>query len=156
MPIDIVSSIQSMRSALDILGTLASAHQKIQTADLKLRIAELIDNVVDGKSALISLQSQNEELLSEIARLKEAYRTKGEVVRVGDAVVIKGSKSGEFWCLACYESSLKLHSLIRTDTVGNNYICTFCKTKYMAHGFLNFQTIESARMKESPSSQKST
>jgi len=77
----IIAAISHLTTATDVVRYLRDAEQVFKTADLKLRIADLVDALANAKLALTDVQellSANDE---EIKRLREALKLKGEVVR---------------------------------------------------------------------------
>ena len=72
---------RGLRAATDIARHLRDTEAAFKTADLKLRIADLVDALANAKLSLAEVQEELVEKDAEIQRLEEALKLKAEVAR---------------------------------------------------------------------------
>jgi hypothetical protein len=124
--------LTSIKNATDIAKVLRTLDASVAQADLKFKIAELVEALADAKISAAELQGLLEEKDKEIARLTEALALTAEVVKGGDAYFKKtadGKPSGEPFCVHCWENKKHLYHLVR-GARSNRMVCPTCKSDY--------------------------
>ncbi len=132
-PASIVTGLAALKHAVDIAKALRQADQSLATAELKLKVVELLGEIVEAKTAMVEVQEIVRDKDSEVARLKDALRIKGEVVKAGDAIFLKdpdGKVRGDAMCLHCWTSQARLNPLVGFAGDRHRYVCHACKSCY--------------------------
>lgn len=115
----ISAGISSIKVAIDIAKDLKGATSAIKDAEVKLKIAELLEAMSEVKVQLVEAQDENLELKRTIKDLELALARQDEVVfRDGYyylAEAQEGKPEGPF-CSNCYSSSNRLSLL--TEVTG--------------------------------------
>jgi hypothetical protein len=131
----ITAGISSIKLAIDIAKELKGATSAIKDAEVKLKIAELLEAMVEVKIQLVDAQDENLELKQIIKKLEESLASQDEVVfRDGyyySADVQEGKPEGPF-CPNCFSSKKQLFLL--TEVVGiarrqGKYLCPECEQR---------------------------
>ena len=131
----ISASIASIKHAIDIAKALVGVDATIAQAELKLKVAELLEALAEAKLAATEFQDVLAKKEQEIARLTEALATKEEVVRRFAAYYKKGPTGtpvGDPYCLRCWELEKKLFHIVR-DSKAHGNRCTVCSTVFDFH-----------------------
>ena len=108
--------VSSVKTAVEIAKTIKDLDAKVQQAELKLKVADLLGALADAKIAATELQDLVAKKDEEIGELRKSIAIKGDVVRRGDAYYMKGSggaAAGEPYCTRCWEVEAKLFHLVR-------------------------------------------
>jgi hypothetical protein len=132
-PVSIIAGISALKNAVDIAKALRQADHSVATAELKLKIVELLGELIEAKTAMFETSELLKDKDAEIARLNEATRLKGDVVKVVDAIFLKSGdgKLGDGpMCLHCWSASSRLNPLIHLAANRRVYFCPACKTQY--------------------------
>ena len=125
--------LTSIKTATDIAKVLRTLDASVAQAELKLKLAEMLESLADAKISAAELQELLEEKETEIGRLTQALSLQAEVVKEKDAYFMKsqdGKRIGEPFCLHCWESNKRLFHLV-SGGYGKSK-CTSCKTEYSA------------------------
>ena len=69
MPIDIPTGITSLNGAIQLGKALVNASAEMDKAELKLKIADLVSELLSAKESLVDAKSAIREMDEEIARL---------------------------------------------------------------------------------------
>lgn len=132
----ISAGISSIKVAIDIAKDLKGATSAIKDAEVKLKIAELLEAMSEVKVQLVEAQDENLELKRTIKDLELALARQDEVVfRDGYyylAEAQEGKPEGPF-CSNCYSSSNRLSLL--TEVTGTfrsfgKYKCPACEQRF--------------------------
>ncbi|MBF7053092.1 hypothetical protein IOC61_07115 [Halomonas sp. KAO] len=132
----ISAGISSIKVAIDIAKDLKGATSAIKDAEVKLKIAELLEAMSEVKVQLVEAQDENLELKRTIKDLESALARQDEVVfRDGYyylAEAQEGKPEGPF-CSNCYSSSNRLSLL--TEVTGTfrsfgKYKCPACEQRF--------------------------
>lgn len=129
----ITAAISGLKTATDLVRYLRDTEQAFKTADLKLRIADLVDALANAKLALTDIQELLTNKDAEIKRLTEALKLKDEVVRHGDAYYSKseaGSPVGAPFCSFCFESKHQLMHINQNPKDRSQSICPSCRSVF--------------------------
>ncbi len=124
--------VSSVKAAVEIAKTIKDLDAKVQQAELKLKIAELLGALADAKIAATELQDLLVKKEEEIAELRKSLAIKGDVVRSGDAYYMKGktgAATGDPYCARCWGVEGKLFQLVR-HPMRPDRVCPVCKTMY--------------------------
>lgn len=129
-PVAIVLS--SLKSAIDIAKAIRSSDISLERAELKLKLAELLETLADAKLELTEVQAELAYKDDEISRLNEALEMKGNVVRYLDAVYLTetGAPTGTPFCLACWSGKHLLRPLVEASDERTSHVCTSCNKRY--------------------------
>jgi hypothetical protein len=124
--------VSSVKTAVEIAKTIKDLDTKVQQAELKLKVADLLGALADAKIAATELQDLLVKKDEEIGELRKSIAIKGDVVRSGDAYYMKGKSgaaAGEPYCARCWEVEGKLFHLVR-HPMRPDRVCPVCKTMY--------------------------
>ena len=127
----ITAAINGLKTATELVRYLRDTEQAFKTADLKLRIADLVDALANAKLALTDIQELLTNKDAEIGRLTEALKLKGDVVRYHDAYYSKseaGGPLGDPFCSLCFESKHQLVHINQNPKDRSQSICPNCKS----------------------------
>ena len=133
---EISTALAGINGAITIGKAIRQADGAIETAELKLQLAELMTNLADAKMALAEMGDAISAKDVEIERLTEAFAFKGETIEYDHFLYKKhetGVPIGRPFCPNCLESSGR-HIL--TQKVPNAPMrtkqCPNCKSSYVA------------------------
>lgn len=126
----ISTGISSIKTAWDIAKDLNSIDSSIQNAELKYKLAELIDALSEAKISMSEMRDANHALKVQVTELeKQLKQADKSIVRIGD-VLYKTNPSGipvgKACCQPCYDN----HTLFVNFAQKNG---TFSCTKCAAH-----------------------
>jgi hypothetical protein len=133
---DIIAGIGAATEGLKLIGELRRIDKEVDKAELKLRLVDLADKLLDAKQALQDAQEERRVLLEKITRLendqqfkKRLQDEKGRLYVLND----DGVREGEPYCDLCYVKENKLFRMIRYK--GNEYgaacyWCNNCRKSY--------------------------
>src|SRR5258708_2315587 len=96
----------SVKHATDIAKALRDAGSSLERAEMKLKMADLMESLADARISAIEIQDTIREQSKEIERLEEAFRFKEKLIRVHDAffeIDEVGEPFGEPYCTRCWE-----------------------------------------------------
>ena len=129
----ITAAVSGLKTATEVVRYLRDSEQAFKTADLKLRIADLVDALANAKLALSDIQELLINKDTEIKRLTEALNQKGEVVRYGDAYYSKSEDDkpmGDPFCSHCFESKHQLIHINQNPKDRQQSTCPSCKNVF--------------------------
>jgi hypothetical protein len=132
----ISAGISSIKVAIDIAKELKGATAAIKDAEVKLKIAELLEAMAEVKIQLVDAQDENLELKQTIKELEAALARQDEVVfRDGYYYLAEqqDSKPEGPFCSNCYSSTNRLSLL--TEVTGTfrrfgKYECPSCEQRF--------------------------
>ncbi|WP_045856538.1 hypothetical protein [Teredinibacter purpureus] len=103
--------LASIKTALDITKELRSIDSSLKDAEVKLKLAELIEALSDAKVNLSAARLENQELRDTIVGLESQLNVKQEVEFKNGFYYRVGCKDGQEpgpFCSLCYNDSNKL------------------------------------------------
>jgi hypothetical protein len=126
---DIIGGISAATEGLKLVNELRKIDKEVDKAELKLRLVELADKLLDAKQALQEAQERQFELISEIKELK-AQALQRARLRDFDGLLFEmgedGAHIGEPYCNQCYIKEEKLFRLIMGPFAGGSHRCSNC------------------------------
>lgn len=129
----IAAALSGLKSATEVAKFLRDADVAIKTADLKLKVVELVDGLATAKLSIAEIQDVIAAKDAEIKRLSDALKLREEVVRYHDSYYRKsahGKPSGDPYCSYCYESRNQLVHLNQNPKDRSQSICPNCKSVF--------------------------
>lgn len=126
---DIGAGLAALKTAADLTKTVREAIKsgKIKPADLDAQIAQIYDQIIDSRAAVVEAQEEIIKLKEEIRVLTDKSQLEKDLTFDGDVYWLKND---EFpYCPLCWGSDLKLVRLQKysTDTYDGirktNYYC---------------------------------
>lgn len=121
---DLITSAGAAIAAGKALLTVVDVKSAVDTADLKLKVAELTSALADLKLSAVDMQDENNEL-------RKKLTLRGRVLYEGTAyweIVDGGAKDGPF-CQRCYDVESRLVRL-QIDRQFGQMACKQCKSGY--------------------------
>lgn len=125
------ATITAIKHSIDIAKAIKDADSTLEKAELKLKIAELIESLADAKISATEFQDVIQEKDSRIAELEDLLKFKDKLVRK-DGMWFKADENGEPidepFCSNCWDSERKaIHLNNRRDF----FECPWCKNKFI-------------------------
>jgi len=133
MPIaEITAALAGVKHASDIAKLIKNSEVSLEAAEVKLKLADLIDNLADAKVEIAKFKEILSERDAEIRRLKKQIEKDGNMVYEEPYYFLvkdNGEKDGPY-CQKCYDSNKKL---IRLQSPGKNgcWQCNECSIDYI-------------------------
>lgn len=125
--------LSSLKTATEITKFLRETDLSLERADLKLKLAELIEALADAKIVLVEVQETLAGKDQRIADLEEAFNSKDDLVRRYDAYYaadLEGKPIGVPYCLRCWETEHKKRQLVHSPKDHRTCVCTSCGHQY--------------------------
>ena len=127
----ITAALTGIKSATDIAKMIKNSGASIEAAEIKFKLAELIDSLADSKIEIANIKELVLEKETEIQKLNAQLKTKENVIWENPYYfrqLSSGQKDGPF-CQRCYDSENKL---IRLHSPNNNgfWQCKECKNDF--------------------------
>lgn len=129
---DILGALTVVRQTLDITKELRNIDGKISDAEFKLKIADLMERVLEVQGALTDAQEREREMLKEIVVLKDkvslrvALRyTNGLLYEINEA----GENVGDPYCNLCHvrhDKLFRMRFLAAEPGFHERYSCDNC------------------------------
>ena len=138
----IATALNGIKSATDIAKYLKQADASLETAETKLKIAELIEQLAEAKMAMADINEIIFEKDREIAELKKALEVSGKLHYEAPYYWLEenGKKDGPF-CQQCYENNRKLIHL-HSPHGGGFWVCKTCKSDYLDKNYIEEGSLE--------------
>ncbi len=127
------TALSSLKTAVDIAKFLRETDLSLERAELKLKLAELVDALIQAKLELAEIQETLIAKDKRIADLQDAFQSKDKVVRNRDAYYVadeNGKPAGVPYCLRCWENDHKRRQLVSDAKEHRMNVCTTCGQKY--------------------------
>ena len=130
---DIMTALSVASKTLEITRTLWNIDSEIDKAQLKLRLRDVIDGLVQTKEALHDAIDRERKLSEKIEALQEEIRFKGSVEDAGGLLSMldhERRRNGEPYCNLCYVRDQKLYRMRHFEAKPGNsssYRCDNCK-----------------------------
>ena len=125
--------LTSLKVATDIAKAINGVDVSVEKAELKYRVAELINALADTKLQVVEVRTLLQEKDKEIEELEVAFELKKTLIRFRDAyheVDENGQPSGDPYCSHCWEARHRAIHLYQASHFG--MICPACNTAYEA------------------------
>ncbi len=125
--------ITSIKNATDIVKVIREAGTTLEKAEVKLKLAELIEALAEAKIQASEVKELLQEKDSQIAELKKAFEMKESLVRAGDAYHEINDASepiGSPYCSHCWEVK---HTAVHLSQIAGSmgdWNCPACKNTY--------------------------
>lgn len=135
---DILATVGAINGAIEIARAVRSADKEIAAADLKLQMADLIDQLANTKIALTELQEELRAKDGEIGELKANFAFRGELVEARNLFFRKhadGDPVGRPFCPRCNEVDGKWISMQRKAGSRRTSWCPECKAEIEVSGY---------------------
>ena len=125
--------LSSVKAATEIAKLIRDSDLSLEKAEMKLKVAELINSLADAKIAAAEVNEIIREKDDRIKELEAAFAFKSKIVRYRDAyyqTTEEGIPSGDPYCPNCWETSKRA---VHLYYIYPNEICPNCKTQYANH-----------------------
>jgi len=126
----ISAALHSLKAAMDIAAYLNTTEKKWNSAELKLKIAELTDALLSAKSGILESSNLLSEKQVEIDRLNEALAFKAKLIFINGLYHASGQPLDNPYCPGCWESNHKAIHLHRVPRDCRSLECPVCRNKY--------------------------
>lgn len=129
----ITAALSSLRTATEIVKLIRESGTSLQTAELKLRLADLLTSVAEARTQLVEVQELLATKDAKIAELELAFAAKDSLKRHNDAYYrlnAAGDPEGEPLCVRCWEVDHRQHQLVRLAIDHRIRTCPACNAKY--------------------------
>ena len=133
---DLLTGLTAVSQTIAITKDLRNIDDKIVVAEFKLRIADIVDKLLDAKQALQDAQEERRQLIQQIEILEESLRFKKRLTdEKGKLFVLNelGQTEGEPFCNQCYVKEGKLYRMLRQPGEQGSfgsYWCSNCKDTF--------------------------
>lgn len=133
MPIaEITAALAGVKHASDIAKLIKNSDVSLEAAEVKLKLADLIDNLADAKVEIAKFKEILSERDAEIQRLKKQIEKDGNMVYEAPYYFLvkeNGEKDGPY-CQRCYDSDEKLIRL-QSPCKDGYWRCNKCSIDYI-------------------------
>lgn len=125
----IAAAFSSIKAATDIAKAIREGAIALEKAEDKLKLAELIDKLVDAKLQIASIQESIMEKEERIRELEKQAEIRGKIIYEAPYYWLdNGSRKDGPYCQQCYDSEKKL---IRLQSYsGGHWRCMACDGGY--------------------------
>lgn len=133
----ISAALSSLKTATEIAKYFRESDSSLESAEMKLKLADLVGALAEAKLELAEVQDLIMEKDRRIAELEEAFESKESLVRNNDAYYeadSEGNPMGVAFCLRCWEGEHKKRQLVRVAESHTTNQCTGCGQKYDGWG----------------------
>jgi len=130
---DLMIGMSALSQALGIAKQLKEFEKQFDSAEFKLKIAELYSALADAKINLADAKGALDSKDTEIKTLKQNFRLRSEGVRHNGMLYDKtesGNPAGLPYCPRCEEVDGIRIKLAYDEGMRGNEICPQCKAKY--------------------------
>ncbi len=130
---DIPGTLAVIAQAISITKDLKDIDRGIDSAEFKLKIAELSSSLADAKLTLLDAQEELQGYEKEIRQLKDAFAFRGKLVEYHGLKYESfedGGPKGNPFCPRCEQNSGRFYRLNEIRKDGIRWICPECKTDY--------------------------
>lgn len=130
---DIIAGIGAATEGLKLLNELRKIDKEVDKAELKLRLVDITDKLLDSKQALQDAQERETLLKQKVESLEKRLEDRG-TMRDRNGLLFQidgeGKETGEPFCNHCYVKEERLFRLRHFEAqVGSmaHYRCDNCK-----------------------------
>lgn len=138
----IATALSSLKTATEITKLLRESDLSFERAELKLKLADLIEALADAKTELLELQDVVSQKDKKILELEAAFQTDKLLVRQYDAYYEtdeSGKPNGIPYCLRCWENDHRRRQLVDDAKDHFLHVCTSCGHRYSARSTPSFR-----------------
>ena len=127
-----MGTFDQLNSSITLVRELISAKEKLQVAELQVKLADVLSNLAEIKTQMTVLQEKNSDLKRNLegrdinSELRRAFKIHPVEGCYYLETEVSGFKPG-CYCLTCFDNSEKINRL-KPDGAGS--ICPACKTGY--------------------------
>ena len=131
---DILGALTVVKQTLEITKDLRSIDGKISDAEFKLKIADLVERVLELREALMDAQEREYALRKEIAALKDKALLRGSLKDINGLLYEINEaqeKVGEPYCNLCFvkeDKQIRMRHHAAKQHSYAHYKCDNCKT----------------------------
>lgn len=132
----ITSALSGIKSATDIAKIIKEADFSLEKAELKFKIADLMDKLIETKAAIFDIQELLLNKDAQIKKLEDHMSMRDKLRRHLDAyyeVNSDGSVAGPPFCTRCFEVDRTGVHLLRSAKDKNLLQCPQCNTVLSAN-----------------------
>ena len=132
---DILGGIAAATEGLNLVNELRKIDKEVDKAELKLRLVDVADKLLDSKQALQEAQEREFELRREVSQLTEKMKQRGTfedenglLYELND----DGGRTGEPFCNLCFvreDKQFRMRRIPANVISGEHYLCDQCQTK---------------------------
>lgn len=125
--------IASIKNATDIAKVIREAGTTLEKAEIKLKLAELIEALAEAKIQASEIKEVLQEKDRKIAELEKAFELNAKLVRKDDAyyeISEEGEPIGAPFCSHCWEINHVTVHLNHMLGGMMDWICPACKNTY--------------------------
>lgn len=118
----------SIKTATEIAKVIRLSDSSLEKAELKLKIAELMETLADVKIQAIEIQELIQEKDKRIKELEESLIKKSKLIRHKNhyyEIDENGNPAGDPYCSHCFESKGKG---IHLNKIGGLKVCPACES----------------------------
>ncbi len=129
----ITTALASVKTASEILKYIRDAGQELESAEYKLKLAEMTEALADLRIFMSELRESLVEKDAEISALKDALQLKATLIRHREVYYEKdeaGTATGSAFCPKCWEVDFKIIHLVRNHRPRHYSRCPSCETLY--------------------------
>jgi hypothetical protein len=102
--LSIVSALQALKTAGDMVKTLRAVDGAFDKAELKLKIATLAESLADAKMSVLDAQTELEEMRQRVAQLEAAQDSRDQLVKRQNVYwFAEGDTEQGPFCPRCFE-----------------------------------------------------
>lgn len=126
---DLIGGIGAATEGLKLINELRKIDKEVDKAELKLRLVEVADKLLDSKQALQDAQEREFGLQKVIADLEAKLSDRGRFRDMNGflfQIDENGKDVGEPFCNHCYVKEEKLYRLIDFPTMSGSHKCNNC------------------------------
>jgi hypothetical protein len=132
----ITSALSSIKTAIDITKILKESSSSLEKAEIKLKLAELIEALAEAKIHFSEIQELVLNKEKQIKELEAALEIKGKLKWENPVYYLfEGNSKGGPFCQQCYDTGKKL---IRLQGQNDGFWeCKTCKNTFMDERYEN-------------------
>jgi hypothetical protein len=129
----ITGALQSIKAARAIADYMAKVQKDYDTTELKLKISELVDALLDTQSKIAEAGRALEEKQNDIDHLKDALAFKDKLVFAKGVYYVADANNqpiGDPYCPGCWDAHREAIHLHSHPAKFHTLECPVCKTTY--------------------------
>lgn len=133
---ELTAALGAIKATTDVLGAVLRADKALGEAELKLRLADASQKLLDARVAVMDAQTILEDRDKEIARLQGALQNRAKVIKFEEGyyeIGPDGGPTGPAYCMRCYEIDHRLFNLSYPRQTSDPTRCGVCKAQYSYH-----------------------
>jgi hypothetical protein len=130
---DVATGIAAVTGGIEAVKGLLAVKQLSDSAEIKLRLSEVIDSLLSAKVSLYEAQDALRAKDLEVGQLREALQMRERVTLRHSAYYATdadGNPHGHPYCMKCWEGANRLHHLALPSNYQKPSACNHCKSNY--------------------------